>query len=176
MKTLLFATVGVIALIVNPFFACDRDDDDEFHYTVADMRAAVEGTWRLRLPPEHGMPARDVRFSIAQGDEPHQQARRSDGFVQQASACEYRSFVRSAAACSDESHMPLDVKLLAGVTPTRYMTGHLVVWGTVFYVGQLDLDVGGVEVTAWITPTGVATHLGTSAGDLPGIALLRVRR
>src|ERR1041385_7384436 len=81
-KTLLLVVFGLTALIVNPFFGCDALEGT-FQYGAPEMRAAVEGTWKLRVP---GHP--EATLTIAQAAKAEHHAARA-------------SLVRSADACGN---------------------------------------------------------------------------
>jgi len=176
MKTLSIAGVGLVAMIVNPLFACDAADSS-FHYTEADMRAAIEGTWRLQLPAHDKIPAREIKFSIREAkDAMEQHAAHHAGLVRAASACSQRSFVQSAGACLDESDMVLDVRV-AGTKPSgAAWSGRLIVPGMHFDVGWAELRVADLDVSAQIKPSGDVTSVHALGGELPATSLVRLSR
>jgi hypothetical protein len=163
-RTLLLAVVAVTAFIVNPGFGC-YPPERAFEYDAAEMRAAVEGTWKLRI---QGRPEATLTIVQAAGAEQHA-ARAS--FVRSASACSQRSFVRTAGACIDESEMPLEIKV-AGM-PVKTATGMLRVIGHEFRAGELDLHFDGMGVYAQITPSGKVESVTTSRDA--SATLVRVR-
>src|SRR5262249_29005542 len=61
-KIMVAVTLGVAALILNPWFGVTGG----FDYGPAEMRAAIEGTWRLTLT-SNGKPRREITVRIAQG-------------------------------------------------------------------------------------------------------------
>jgi hypothetical protein len=164
-KTLLLAVFGLTALIVNPFFGCDATVEGTFHYSAAEMRAAVEGTWKLRV---QGKP--EVTLTIKQAADAEQHAARAS-LVRSASACSQRSFVRTAGACMDESDMPLEIKV-AG-KPTKRATGILRVLGFEFRAGELTLHLGDRDIYATIKPNGTAESV--NDGERQVVTLIRVR-
>lgn len=103
-QSLLVLLVALGALVVDPLFLNPFDYDDD------DMRAVVEGTWRLTLESNDGK-TRHIVFRIEQGAEA---ARTGDSPIRGAAACSHRSFVRSASACTNSSRMPLTVTVLQG--------------------------------------------------------------
>lgn len=154
-RKLLVIAIGLAVLVLNPFFGCDADRS--FTYGADEMRAAVEGTWKLMLPATQREPAREIVFSISQGGEPTQDKHsRTRGMVSPAAACSHRSLVKAAAACVDISEMPLDIKRLAG---TDVASGRLRVFGLTFRYGLVDLDLGGSNVHARIEPTGTISEV-----------------
>jgi hypothetical protein len=101
--------VGVLALVLSPFYGCHAET--RFDYDEDDMRAAVEGTWVLRVPATETAAAREITFTLTQASKV---ARRGDDgifSVRAASACSSRTFVRPAHACIDSTTMPLDVEV-----------------------------------------------------------------
>lgn len=160
MKRLLPVTVGIAALVLNPFFGCGADQD--FRYGADEMRAAVEGTWKLTVSATGARPAREIVLSISQATGPSQQHARRSGPIAAAAACAQRSLVKSAAACGDMSEMPLEVKLIAGGEPA---SGMLRVHGLKFTTGELELTLATSSVRAKIAPDGTITKISTNADE-----------
>jgi len=159
-KFTLAVTLGVAALVLNPWFGITSGYD----YGAAEMRAAIEGTWRLTLTPRDG-PRREIMFRIAQGAEPTQ-PHASTNAVRSAAACGTRSLVRNAEACLDISRMPLEITVLDGETPVRDANGSFEVEGTTFNGGRLRVYIADVLVTGGITPSGEVA--GVSAEERGG--------
>jgi hypothetical protein len=158
-KTLLLAVFGLTALIVNPFFGCEAAEVS-YSYDAADMRIAIEGTWKLHVA---GKP--DVMLTIRQSAKAVQQHATRGTLVRSAAACGSRSLVRNAGACMDISEMPLDVEV-AGMTTKKPPTGTFMVPAVYFDIGLLHIELDDLEVSAHITPTGTVEQAsvdGTSA-------------
>jgi hypothetical protein len=145
-KTLLLAVFGLTALIVNPFFGCDAEVT--YSYDAADMRIAIEGSWKLHVD---GKP--DITLTIQQSAKAEQQHAMRATLVRSAAACGRRSLVRNAGACLDISEMPLDVEV-AGMTTKQPAKGTFVVPFTTFEIGNLTIQLDDVEVYAKIWPNG----------------------
>jgi len=177
MKKTLLAAIGLTAMIVNPFFACDfGDEDTSFHYTEADMRAAIEGTWRLQLPAHGKIPAREIKLSIREAKGAMEQhAAHHAGLVRTASACSQRSFVRTAGACMDESDMMLDVRV-AGTKAGDGWSGRLIVPGMRFHTAWAELHVEDFDVSAQIKPNGDVMSVGALGGELAASSFVRLSR
>src|SRR4051812_39013776 len=111
-KVVLAGTLGLAALVLNPWFGVTSG----FDFDEAEMRAAIEGTWRLTVPPTRGAP-RDITFRIAQGTAARPSLGLSRALVSPAAACGTRSLVRNAGACLDSTDMPLEITILAGAAP-----------------------------------------------------------
>ena len=93
-----------LAFLANPaLFACSSEDEEDFTYSEADMKAAVLGEWQGTAQLE----GESVAFTLSL-----QQASAKSG-TQSVSAppfqpqCGSRSFVKPAAACASISTMPL---------------------------------------------------------------------
>jgi hypothetical protein len=143
--------VGGAVLVLSPLYWLFGGPDFEFDAT--QMRAAVEGTWTLKL---------------AQSGELQQRDASSRSLVRSAAACGKRSLVKPAGACLDETDMPLDVTLLTDSGSQRVARGAFVVVGTRFKVGYLDLSVREINVSARVTPLGDIEEVSSqsSAGPL----------
>jgi hypothetical protein len=168
LKRLLVITIGVAALVLNPFFGCGQDAPN-FRYGPDEMRAAVEGTWKLTVPATTATPGYDLLLSISQAAQPVENHARAQGLVPEATACGTRTLVKSAAACGDMSTMPLDVVLTAG---TGDATGRFSVYSLEFEHGVLELDVETSKVSARVTPTGTMSSV--TVDEIPGASLVRV--
>ena len=146
MKRLSIATLGLAALVLNPFYACSTER--AFRFSATEMRAAVEGTWTLELAD------RSYIFHIEQATEAKQQhSQRS--VVGHAHACGKRTLVKSASACLDTSTMPVVVNVSGTTTD-----GVFVVYGTTFRDGDLVIEVAGQAIRANVMPDGTATVTG----------------
>ncbi len=144
--------VALAALVLNPVFGVLSGP----HFAAAELRAAVEGTWQLKV--DEGGATRTVAFRIAEGTEADAA---SAGLTSQlelirpAAACGHRTLVRSAGACRDMTDMPLEVTLLAGgAAPERMRPGTFSVGGDEFKLGWLTVEVAGVVLHAEVTPAG----------------------
>jgi hypothetical protein len=154
-KVMLAVTLGLTALVLNPWFGVTSGYD----YGAPEMRAAIEGTWRLTVTPNDG-PRREITFRIAQGAEPKQPHASSHALVRSAAACGSRSLVRNAEACMDTSEMPLEITVLDGGTPERdARPARFAVMGTTFTHGQLEAQIADVFVTGLVAPNGETTDV-----------------
>lgn len=162
MRTALFAAVGLAALVLDPIAGC-FGDEPHYLYDDADMRIAVEGTWRLVAD------GKATTFTIAEAaappapsdpdDDDDEHAERARSWVRPAAACSDRAFVRNAAACMDVATMQLEVRVAGDRgAPSK---GLMRVTGEGrFERSEVDLDVGGMDVDAQVSPIGevVAAH------------------
>jgi len=171
-RWLLIAIVGLLALVVSPFYGCGST----FRYGAGDIRAAVEGVWVLEVPATAASEAREITFSIAQGGRETQRSERP-GPVRSAAACSHQTWVRSAEACLDFSTMPLDVELIAGMTTAVKPSGSFEVMGLTFEAGKLRLTLGESNVEAMLSPNGEArtVRIDRNAAD-DGATLTRISR
>jgi hypothetical protein len=170
LRKLFVTAVWLAALVLNPFYACE-DGAEGFQFTEADVRGAIEGTWKLEIAGHAPitLAIREVHGAV--------QARAGTGWVASAAACGSRSFVRPAHACMDFTMMELDVRVLAGARGSTY--GRVDVAGTHFHGAELhvsiysprsrsgalrgpaepDLSIGDTRVVAFVTPDGKATQV-----------------
>jgi hypothetical protein len=175
-KVMLAVTLGLAALVLNPWFGVTSGYD----YGAPEMRAAIEGTWRLTLTPSDG-PRREITFRIAQGAEPKQPHASSHALVRAAAACGTRSLVKNAEACMDLSEMPLEITVLDGGASARdTIPARFAVTGTTFRSGWLEAQIADVFVTGSVTPNGetakvTARETEGTRRDLPS-ALQRIGR
>ncbi|MBA3455413.1 MAG: hypothetical protein H0T42_20135 [Deltaproteobacteria bacterium] len=154
LKKALLGTVGIAALVLNPFFGCG---DESFRYGADEMRAAIEGTWKLTVPADGTTPAQETVFSISQAATPAEQHSRGRSAITEAAACVQRSLVKSAGACLDSTEMPIEVKLLAGGAATK---GTFEVFGFKFTEGMLRIELGTSHLRATVAADGsiIAIH------------------
>jgi hypothetical protein len=168
----LIVSLAVLTFFVNPGIACGPDDP-EFQYGEADMRATVEGNWRVAWTNPDGssyelsLAIREGAASLGGGTQvllPRQPRAR---LVRTASACGTRTFVRSAGACIDASQMPVEVAYVSGdpAYQTAVMSGTFNVAGLSFVYGQLSLGLGGLTVNATIERNGTVTSAGGYGPD-----------
>jgi len=166
-------TLGLAVLVLNPVFGVFSGPS----FGADELRAAVEGTWRLTVATGEGA-ERTVTFALVQGAKPvHAGAERT--LVRSAAACGSRSLVRTAGACMDTTEMPLEVTLLAdGARRPQPEPGELMVIGTRFEQGRLRVAVAELQVTATITPSGEAIGAASEADDGRGLrsTLVRIAR
>jgi hypothetical protein len=144
--------LGALMFLLNPNLACDAGD--QFQYSEADMRAAVEGTWLVNFTASDGT-ATQVTLRIDEGSG-SPTSLRPGGLVRSAYACGSRTFVKSAAACIDVSLMPLNVGVVAGDSAYAGATwsGTFTVMSQVFGSGLLSLNFGDLHVQANVLPDG----------------------
>jgi hypothetical protein len=168
---------GVLMFLLNPNLACDAGD--QFQYSEADMRAAVEGTWLVNFTASDGTPTQ-VTLRIDEGSG-SPTSLRPGGLVRSAYACGSRTFVKSAAACVDASEMPLAITFVAGdgAYASATWSGNFVVPSTVFTLGLLSLNLGDLRVQANVLPDGraeSATMYQTSYPPGTGPAIVTLAR
>jgi hypothetical protein len=144
--------IGFAVLVVTPYFLFREAVADKFEYGEAEMRAAVEGTWRIDLVSAEGQ-ARTISFTIQQATAAGtKHSSRERGWIRQASACSHRGFIKSAEACIDVSEMALKVTV-SGDGGAR-TSGTLRVMGRSFRQAQLSLQLGDASIDAEISKTG----------------------
>ena len=153
--------IGFAVFALDPSYGCRKDT---FHYGEAEMRAAVEGTWRLSMPESYDAPARTYTFRITAATA-SQHGERSFGipFISSAHACGDRTLVRSASACEPRSLMPLELANIAG-------DGRLEVDGYLFDTARLELHVDNRDIIARIDNHGVVNDV-TDGAELVRVFL-----
>src|SRR5262249_39398906 len=125
-------------------------------FGAAELRAAVEGTWRLTVRGEDGT-EQTVTFRLAQGSEAEGGHASARALVRPAAAGGTRSRVRRAGACMDVTRMRVEVTRIAeGGEPQRVEPGEFMVFGNEFHLGELRISIAEVHVSARVTPGGEA--------------------
>jgi hypothetical protein len=145
MKKVIGVAIVVVIVAINPLFRMVLHDD--YRYSEADMRRAVEGAWTLT--PEHGAP---IHFTAT---ERSMQAAR-EGLIRSAGACGERSFGHTAGACMDISTLDLAI----ASSDVRIEQATFRVFGLEFRDGELRL--GGANklwILAKVTPDGHASEV-----------------
>ena len=133
--------IGLLAFVVNPGLGCSTSD--EYAFGEADMRALVEGTWRLTIKdPTGGM--NSTTFTVMAGPQPS--AQKGLTVVQQP-LCGHRDFVRDAGACIAVSTLWLTGKVLTGAFAGSPVTGSYQVYGAEHRQGRMSLSFGGDKQT-----------------------------
>ena len=167
-RKLVAAAIGLVVLVITPYVLFFRFDYDD-----AELRAAIEGTWRLTLPGHESLV-----LSIAEAKTSPQHSSRS--FVRSAAACGHRTFVRSAEACMDDTEMELVVTTEPASAPGH---GRIYVTGRTFQAGRLELELPEFNVFGRVQPGGSSFDVqayglagGTWASGVPGATLVRVAR
>jgi hypothetical protein len=161
-KTVVTGTVLSLAFLAN----CDFIMGSDWTYGEAEMRSAVEGTWKLTRASGEA-----VTLIAKQGTAAKQHGDR--GFVKSAAACSSRSFVRQAAACINMTNMPLDITAAGH----EIVGAELVVASTTFTAGTLRFKLDGALVEARVDPTGAVESAGLYVpGKDEKIMLQRVAR
>jgi len=150
--------IGFAALAIDPSYGCRSET---FHFGTTEMRAAVEGTWKLSLPETHDAPAHMYMFQITAAKAEQQAPPRS--LIQNAHACGDRTLVRSASACEPRSFMPLELANVAG-------DGRLEVDGYELDSARLELDIDGRHIIARLDSHGVVQDI-TDGADLVRVFL-----
>lgn len=143
-KTVVTGSVLALAFLAN----CDLILGPDWKYGEAEMRSAVEGTWKLTRKGE-------AITLVAKQATSAQHSERERGLVKAAAACGNRSFVKQAAACIDSTRMPLE--LIANGHQVK--EANLIVDGTTFRTGRFWFYLDDASVEAEIDPTGAVTQL-----------------
>jgi hypothetical protein len=169
-RKLVAVVIGLAVLVITPYYLFFAD---RFDYGEPELRAAIEGTWRLTLPGHE-----PIVMTIAEAKTPIQHSSR--GVVRSAAACGHRTLVRSAEACIDDTEMELAVTSEPASAP-RW--GRLTVAGTTFHAAGLELDLAEFDVYGEVAPDGSVSELrayglagGKWAGGVQGAALERTAR
>jgi hypothetical protein len=160
--------IAVAALVLNPVFGITSG----FDYGAPELRAALEGTWRLTITTgitgTTGDAPRVITFTIAQAsraDRMHamRAMHASSGtWVRSAAACGGRTLVRTAGACMDYTDMPLEATVLTGAAPAHYLDGwSFTVGSTSFTRGQMRGQLDDLWLEAELSRQGQV--LGVSA-------------
>ena len=144
-KTVVTSAVLSLAFLVN----CDFITGADWKYGEAEMRSAVEGTWKLTRASGEA-----ITLVAKQSTGAKQHSDR--GFVKSAAACGSRSFVRQAAACVNMTNMPLDITAAGH----EIVGAELVVASTTFTAGTLRFKLDGALVEARVDPTGAVESAG----------------
>jgi hypothetical protein len=153
--------VGLAVLVLSPMI----DLVPRPNFGADELRAAVEGTWRLTVRDENGAEG-TVTFRLAQGSEVEGEHASAHTLIRPAAACGRRTLVRSAGACKDITRMPLEVTLIADGGERRQAgAGEITVVGTTFAEADLRVRVPHVWVSASVTPAGEARSV-SSSGEL----------
>lgn len=181
----LILSLAVLAFFVNPGIACTSPDDGAFQFGEPEMRAAVEGQWRIDWSVAGGA-ATSVTVQVsqagAQGDSGTaalSPAAGRGGFIRAVAACDSRSFVKSASACMDSTQMPLQVAYVSGDSAYQAIPlgGTFSVYGLSFSTGHLQLVFHKTSVTLGVRPDGsVATANGMTPEGTMTVTATRVSR
>jgi hypothetical protein len=162
--------LGAGVFLFNPA-ACDLGDD--FKYGEGELRAAVEGTWSVTIEPAGGGAPMAFQVRVEQASAAGQALRSGEraAFVTAAMACEQRTLVRSAGACSSSTEMPLAGQVIEGGDALRgqSISGSLRVGGLIFIWGDLFLKVGPHLVSGVLSSAGEASSLRTLSPEGRGI-------
>lgn len=165
--------VGVAVLVLNPVFGVLGRPS----FGAEELRAAVEGTWRLTVRGEDG--ARTVTFRLAQGSEVEGGHASAHALVRPAAACGHRTLIKSAGACKYSTRMPLEVTLIAeGGEQRQAEASEAVVFGTRFDQAFLQVSVAELWVEASVTPAGEVRSVSSlgDAGRALSWTLVRIAR
>jgi hypothetical protein len=184
--------LSALVFLVNPGLGCGGGPSS-FQFGEAEMRAAVDGRWRISWSVAGGASSTvTVQISGATEDwdsgvdSAMRSAMRSAGrhsFVRSAAACESRSFfVKSAAACMDDTRMSLRVVYVSGDSIYQPGPSEAILWvsGFEFQTGDLQLVFGPAQdptlassTLANINIRSNGTVVGTQ-GSLPGVDVHQV--
>jgi hypothetical protein len=163
--------VAAAVLVCNPLFGLGAEEP---HFGAKELRAAVEGTWRLTLRTVDGA-EQTIAFTIAQGGPAAGTHASNRALVQLAAACGTRTLVKPAGACADETYMPLEVTLLVPWARPRQEPGQLMVEGTRFQYGYLSISLASLRVGATILPDGGVHSVRSYSDAYPGLSSTLVR-
>lgn len=173
-RVLVFTVVGLAALVLNPVFGVLGGP----RFGAEELRAAVEGTWRLTVRGEGGA-AQTLTFRLAQSREVEGGQASARSLIRPAAACGRRTLVRTAGACRNTTRMPLEVIWIADREERRPAeTGELMVVGETFDWADLEVRVADLRVSARVTPAGEVrsvSSLGDAGRELPS-TLVRIAR
>jgi hypothetical protein len=173
-RLLIFTVVGLAVLVLNPVFGVLGRPS----FGAEELRAAVEGTWRLTVRGGEGA-AQTVTFRLAQGSKVEGEHASAHALVRPAAACGDRTLVKTAGACRDVTRMPLEVTLIADRDERRQAeAGELMVVGGSFDWADLQVRVAELQVSARVTPAGEVrsvSSLGDAGRELPS-TLVRIAR
>jgi hypothetical protein len=170
----LFWLVPIAFFFINPSFGCGTDEP-QWQYGAAQMQAAVAGTWTFVITPAGGT-ATEVTVQIDEADTAPgataQAPRRS--LIRAAHACGSRTLVKSAAACTDESSMPLAITFVSGDPSlmSAQPVGSFIVPGTTFQAGFLNMMIGTYLITATVSPDGTVTNPSVSGQGTSGTLVI----
>lgn len=167
-RKLVVAAVAVAVFLITPYFL--YTEHLGFHFGAAEMRAAVQGTWRLDLAPAAG-PSRSITFTLEQAESPAHAAH-ARAWIRSASACGHRTLVRSASACLDITDMELTL-VAAGGDRSLSPSAKLRVTGKRFAHGSLELEVEGRHLAARISSAGAVLDVSNST-NYPTVTLVRL--
>lgn len=127
-----------LMFLINPGFGCAGGDEDDFEFGEGEMRAAVEGSWRVRTA--EGTLVLVLSSAPAPGA---QRAAGTPALVRPAGACGSRDFFKPAAACVSSSVLHLaGTVAVEGQPGERPATGAFSVFGKRFTTGMLEVDLG----------------------------------
>lgn len=163
--------VAAAVLVLDPLFGLGAEEP---HFGAAELRAAVEGTWRLTVRMADGT-EEGIAFTIAQGSAVTGTHASNRALVRPAAACGTRTLVKPAGACADETYMPLEVTMLVPWARQRQEPGQLMVEGTRFQRGTLSVSLASLRVNATILPDGRVHAVSSTSDDYPGLSSTLVR-
>jgi hypothetical protein len=162
---------------LNPGAACS--DEPDFQYGAEEMRAAVVGDWSLTIALADAEPIA-VTIHVDQAPTAPGATARAPGrsLVRAAHACGTRTLVKSAAACTDNSQMPLALDYVAGDASlaTATMSGSLLVDGLTFTSGLLYLAIDRYRIDAEVKPDGAIVSPYLEPGTTNPTATVTLRR
>jgi hypothetical protein len=165
----LIARTGLLVLAVATFLlnpaACAPGPEDDYQFGDAEMRAAIEGMWRVTIGQSTGA-ARTFTFRLAQAQgTPSASLPHRNGLIRPAMACGSRTLVRGAAACVNLTEMPLTGMIVEGDEAIRTLDvkGTMSVAGLSFTEANFTVMFGSRRLFGQLSKGGAVTSLG---GDL----------
>src|SRR5258706_10501425 len=96
--------IATAAFLLNPLYACEQQEAN-WQFSEADMKAAIAGTWEVNVKPHDGAPW-TMTFRIEQAGAPLE-THTDHGRIRSAAACNDRTPAKSAGAGSLPPAMPL---------------------------------------------------------------------
>ena len=145
--------IGVLVLSLSWWTDTERRPPS-YDFTESEMRAAVEGTWKLELVRKlDGKPEErhTLTFAVVQATrklEPIETHSRRASLIRRAEACGNRTLVRTAGACFDSTTMPLQIVLYELPLPVR---GQLHIADNFWHHGSFDVMIGNIKIRAEMT-------------------------
>lgn len=147
--------VGLAALVLSPQMLVIRALIPMPEFGAAEVRAAVEGDWKLSYTAWGDEPV-ELTFRMVQGAKPRARQTRL-GLIRSAAACGHRSLVRAAEACFETTDMPVEVTLVAATGSHSIGAGRFEILRNHFTTGSLTLTLDGSKLTAQISSLGEAS-------------------
>jgi len=155
MHRFIISSAFVIFFIVNPAFiaGCGQEEEPEFTFGEAEMLSLLGTVEDSPWSYDHNSEAYEIEFDLEQGESVQMTQRPPFSLVESAWACSNRSFVSSAAACVNVSHLGVSgtvtiSELESGEAPIEVdIQGTMTVYGLHLDAAHLDLTHDGGHFT-----------------------------